>query len=75
MRMQELGGDLEREIAACRVAPDDDVGWGQAQVQEVLDGGYCLAQLLREGLFWCESCVTDQQQNLAFTHCKKTHNS
>jgi hypothetical protein len=56
MRVQELGGKLEHEIAACRVAPDDDVGWGHAQVQQVLDGGNCLAQLLREGVFWYESC-------------------
>ena len=26
----ELGSELEREIAACRVAPDDDVGRGRA---------------------------------------------
>jgi hypothetical protein len=58
MRVQDLGGELECEIAACRVAPDDDVGRRHAKVQQVLDGGNCLAQLLREGVFWCEICGT-----------------
>ena len=56
---------MEREIAACRVAPDDDVGWGHAQVQQVLDRGDCLAQLLRERVFWCESLWDNQQEILA----------
>jgi hypothetical protein len=52
VRVQELGSELQREIAACRVAHDDDVGRGQAPVQQMLDGGKCLAQLLREGVLW-----------------------
>jgi len=30
----------------------------------VLDGGNCLAQLLREGVFWSESCGTINNKKL-----------
>jgi hypothetical protein len=30
----------------------------------MLDGVKCLAQLLREGVFWCESCVEGSTREL-----------
>jgi hypothetical protein len=49
--MQEYGRELEREVSACRVPRDNDVGWRHAFVQQVLDSGNRLAQLGREGIF------------------------
>jgi hypothetical protein len=63
-----LGCELKHEIASCRVARDDHVGWGHAFIQQVLDGGNCLAQLLREGAFWCESCGMINKKSLTFFH-------
>ena len=48
--MQEHGRELEREVSACRVTCDNDVGWRQAFVQQVLNSGSRLAQLGREGI-------------------------
>ena len=40
----------------------------------MLDCGNCLAQLLREGVFWCESCA-GRSIKLCFTFCKMTYSS
>ena len=53
--MQECGRELEREVSACRVARNNDVGWRHAFVQQVLESGNRLAQLGREGIFRYES--------------------
>ena len=55
VRVEELRSKLQDEVAACRVACDDDVGRGQAFVQQVLDGCNRLAQLSRERVLGCES--------------------
>jgi hypothetical protein len=65
VRVQELRGELQYEIATRRVAGDDDVGRGHASVQQMLDGENCLAQLLWEGVFWCESCMGRSTRKLA----------
>ncbi len=56
---------MQREISACRIARDDDVRRGHAFVKQILYGGNGLAQLFREGVFWCESCTDGQQEMLA----------
>jgi len=74
--MQEQGRELECEVSARRVARDDDVGWGHALFQQVLDSGSRLAQLGREGIFRYE-CYgqTINGRVINFMLVRRTHSS
>jgi hypothetical protein len=65
MRVQEQRGELQREVSACRIARDDDVGRERAFIQQVLDGSSRLAELCRKGIFGCEGyCQTINASSL-----------
>ena len=53
--VQQLREDLQSEVAASRVAGGDELRWGRASVEEVVDGREGLAQLFWEGIFGYEN--------------------
>jgi len=71
VKVQKPGGELQRGIAAYQVAHDDDVGWGRAFIQQVLDGSTRLAKQGREELFRCEGY--GQVRDINAMLCQKTH--
>ncbi len=65
MWVQQLRDDLEGEVAACRVACEDELGRGRTGVEQVLDGREGLADLFWEGVFkyesWWARLVTEKK--------------